>query len=1556
MDSVFIQFLKSVAYFSIRVCLFSLAFMPNLLYGEDSFEGPQFTIPGFFTGDFQLLNNVPVGGLDFTGDNLPDVYQPCSCREQAPYPNGQNLDNRFFNDQIIIATGISGEQWLVDFAFNAFHPQTLQPITVNTPIPEVGESGIYILPVLIMEGAEFQSHVYSPVNYPDLTFNPITYSCYYPDPLIENLEPLYCQTDADFELVGSVTTDAGQVTMPLIPESEEWLITRQEDGATFQGSTFSPATLGQGHYVIQYTVNAGDSVYFAGNKTGCTATVEEEVVVWGGSFACNGSINVSLANSCEVVISPSILLANDPLVTDFFRVEVLVLDGSGNNLGDTIPAEFAGQQLLAVLHDDCTGNFCTTDLVVNDVTAPTLTIPADTTLSCLASEAPEFTGFASAEDCLPVEITYSDNVVETECGDPKIEIFRTWTATDPFENATSETQKISIARGGPTQFLFPPNVNYSCEAYGDDPTITDPGVDKAGMPTLVMEPRCGLLYGFEDDTVRLCGNPNSSFVILREWTVFDLCGSEIFLTDAAGNSNLQFIRVLDETGPIINADPVSVGATLPPQVNGLDGCSSVGFIPAPNVVDACNDFTVRIITPLGEAIYANGQNGAEGGFIPEPGLQLGTHSITYEAEDACGNISTLMVELTVIDELPPILLCDNFVTVTLAENGEGRVFPANIDEGSRDDCCLDIMQVKLEEEPDSLYRDFVQFFCVTDTVPVTLQVVDCAGNVNQCVTSVYVQDILPPVVISESIDTIVSCIDNYDSFLDQNFSAPTFFDNCTYEVAFSVVETIDNCGVGFLERTWTATDNNINPPAIATQIVTLEATFDYFIEIPADTAVECNEIGFESIALSSFGCDSLTYTVTESTFVSAGDPSCYKILRTYEITNWCEYSGSGNPTVIQRWDDPNDSDALANATRIRSDGQLIYRLGPDGEEQIGPSTGLFQYQQIIEVFDNTPPGFAFVEPAPFCTPTEENAQCFGEVTYSFELTDNCSDTFSINYALNAFLENIVGDIYGSLTAEGNGRYTISGTYPVGQHSFEIFAFDECGGETTFSMPFEVIDCTSPILTCGTDIVFNLDSEGLLTLSPADLVSFAGDNCTTVDLSFHPDSLDVSESFDCDSLGVFDLTIWATDAAGNQTSCPVQFVVGDELEVCLKFLNVAGRISSESGIPIRETSVQLTGMMTLEGVTDIDGSYQFLDVPEGPNYKLTPGNNLNHKNGVSTLDLILISKHIIGVTPLSSPYKIIAADVNQSGAVSTLDLIKIRRLILGLDAEFSENTSWRFVEESYTFLNPENPLAESFPETVIIDYLDKDTIINFIGMKIGDVNESFDPTDQRSARPQLKLLTSNLHMEEGSLYELEFAPETKDLIGYQFTLAVDLQKADLLGFKPLENMGSQHFNNQFLNLGLLGVSWDQSNLLYLPKFNMKIKAKCNCTVQEILQINSRLVRPEVYREEAKGDIEIYDLTLGFEKDELINVSNRLIIRPNPFRTNVTIQYETPYAEQAEWLIFDVNGKIIQGAEVQLEKGIHQFEFDKKDFPASGTYLFQLKSKHFTTTRKIILLDN
>ena len=78
-----------------------------------------------------------------------------------------------------------------------------------------------------------------------------------------------------------------------------------------------------------------------------------------------------------------------------------------------------------------------------------------------------------------------------------------------------------------------------------------------------------------------------------------------------------------------------------------------------------------------------------------------------------------------------------------------------------------------------------------------------------------------------------------------------------------------------------------------------------------------------------------------------------------------------------------------------------------------------------------------------------------------------------------------------------------------------------------------------------------------------------------------------------------------------------------------------------------------------------------------NYKVTASKGGDYLNGVSTLDLVYIQRHILGIQPLTNPYLLIVADADNNGKVTVNDLSELRKLILGVYTELPSNASWRF---------------------------------------------------------------------------------------------------------------------------------------------------------------------------------------------------------------------------------------------------------------------------------------
>ena len=148
--------------------------------------------------------------------------------------------------------------------------------------------------------------------------------------------------------------------------------------------------------------------------------------------------------------------------------------------------------------------------------------------------------------------------------------------------------------------------------------------------------------------------------------------------------------------------------------------------------------------------------------------------------------------------------------------------------------------------------------------------------------------------------------------------------------------------------------------------------------------------------------------------------------------------------------------------------------------------------------------------------------------------------------------------------------------------------------------------------------------------------------------------------------------------------------------------MTGAISTENQAPVQDVEINVTGKAMIR--TNEDGQYKVDELDRGNGYNIVPKKVAGVLEGVSTLDLVLIQRHITGLGVLNSPYKLIAADVNNDRKISTLDLVDLRKTILGVQPEFTNNDSWRMVNKKFDFLDPTNPFATQIPGSHFIESL------------------------------------------------------------------------------------------------------------------------------------------------------------------------------------------------------------------------------------------------------------
>ncbi|MBI5914645.1 MAG: hypothetical protein HY842_04655 [Bacteroidetes bacterium] len=223
------------------------------------------------------------------------------------------------------------------------------------------------------------------------------------------------------------------------------------------------------------------------------------------------------------------------------------------------------------------------------------------------------------------------------------------------------------------------------------------------------------------------------------------------------------------------------------------------------------------------------------------------------------------------------------------------------------------------------------------------------------------------------------------------------------------------------------------------------------------------------------------------------------------------------------------------------------------------------------------------------------------------------------------------------------------------------------------------------------------------------------------------------------------------------------------------LAVSGNISKTNSIPVPEATVQAAAISI--DTTDAAGNYTCGTLLTGSSYEIVPSKDINHAEYITVADLIAISRHILGIELLTTPYQLIAADGNKSASLNIFDIVEIRNVLLGTLSSFPNNTSWRFVPGNYVFPDPTNPTV--FPESIFIDIL-LDSLYgqDFIGVKIGDV------VDESPANPPALNTTFSLPnlnaCNPGDTVSFDLTVQDfQNIRGFQFTLEWDTDVLDFL---------------------------------------------------------------------------------------------------------------------------------------------------------------------------------
>jgi len=434
-----------------------------------------------------------------------------------------------------------------------------------------------------------------------------------------------------------------------------------------------------------------------------------------------------------------------------------------------------------------------------------------------------------------------------------------------------------------------------------------------------------------------------------------------------------------------------------------------------------------------------------------------------------------------------------------------------------------------------------------------------------------------------------------------------------------------------------------------------------------------------------------------------------------------------------------------------------------------------------------------------------------------------------------------------------------------------------------------------------------------------------------------------------------MSVW--DGKFNVDFCMVELTINCSTCPTTGGSRIAGLMTTEAGQGVNNVQVALD--MDLPefprpATTDITGLYAFNDIPDGQ-AEITATKSADYMNGVSTFDIVMIQRHMLGIESFASPYKIIAADINNDTKINSIDLVQLRSVILGVKNTF-DNASWRFpVADQFIDVNQVFPYQEKIGILVDGDKADN----HFRAVKIGDVTGDV-KTDVQNAQAEARTSSAlNLSISEqaanaGQIVEIPVTAETyKDVFGYQFTMN--------LNDATFEGIQSSKLQISDANIGII----DESTVTFSYAaaqvenatqdevlFTIRVKAAKAGNISQMLTVSSDITRAEAYMD---TDIKVAPVKLNFTNTAADQNITLLQNEPNPFREMTRVSFIMPQADQAVLKVFDVTGKVVATRNIDAVKGINTEVFTKEQLGASGVLYYLLESGNFSEMKKMIVIE-
>lgn len=1281
-----------------------------------------------------------------------------------------------------------------------------------------------------------------------------------------------------------------------------------------------------------------------------------------GNLACNNLLNISLDENCEVHLNSDVLLSGN--YNCYLNYVVKVQDQYGRVVAEDHNVIISQVGIYQVtIKDPHNNNSCWSQVNVEDKHIYDVVCPPDT-VPCYYSLLPDSLGIGPVfpdvgtpsvfkkrleEGLYDVEngdycgikiARYTDRAVAECQGLYKNIIDRHWTFEDAAGNTDTCTQRLYVLKtllDSVDQFQ---TIQKDCNS---DFTILDdrghPSPEVSGYPTIngrkYRAGVCGVLkMNYTDNVFKLCGK---SFKILRDWTIIDWCSDQL-------TSRNQIILIEDRKPPVITNRLQDLYLNTDPFICGAENIQ----LPVPRYSD-CGSDTVSL-----EIFYEtfNAKNErkvvSNGSSLIIPIVTMQSiqmdFSVYYKLTDECGNIVRDTINVNIRDNQPPVAVCDQHTSISIAGNGLAQVKAFTFDDLSVDNCGIakyEARKLNGSCHVDTAFTELLLFCCdeVGQTITVEFKVTDLAGNFNTCMVTVQVFDKFIPVITCPR-DLTIDCSADYDDLTVTGRA--TAVDNCVIDSLYYVDDThIDDCGRGWIKRTWRAVDR-VGQYAECQQHITVQSTTPFVMSssrYPRDTTINgclqtISPAYTGSPDLIDTSCSQIISSYEDTYFYNVNN-ACAKIIRDWIVLDWCQFSTSN------------------------------------------PSVGRWTKSQVIVVKNNTAP--EFINTPLDTTICSHGTTCTDRITLTAFAEDDCTPAANLDWFYEFYRHT-----EDNTPSQTGTKSSFSQTLSPGRYKIKFTVSDGCKNYKSQTTTFEVVDCVAPNISCSSpQAPFMLDNTGQVEISLNDLNFIAIDNCTSpeaLQYSFSPGEQTSLLRFNCSDIvngqsRNVPLSVYVSDQNGNQSACSISVVIADNgSNICQDTtvtvppggtLVAQGLITTEELESVADVMVSITGPngQSKSVMTDDNGKYLFSNLINNSDYTVNFSKGGDINDGMTTLDLLYIQRHILGLRVLDSPYKVIAADIDNNGLISGADLVKMRRMITGIDKDLSNGQKiWRFINYTHRFDNPYRPFP--FPESVVVNKTNNNlTEANMMAIKIGDVNGSNKISSGlkakgRSASSIVFSLVRPVQSTDQTVTVPVYSNAFYKATGLEFF--IDLGDAHATISSGQITIAEDNYHQD--KNGMLRFSWTEpyEGLSLSPEaplffINIDLSATQK-SIKEVLNMNNLDPASAIIDAQLTEHNLTFQLVDSSNPDIEISGAPKIISStPNPFSISSKIMYQVNQDEEVIIAIYDARGKQILQKKLMSFKGLNTFYLNEPvldDY--KGILLIGISNKERNTFTKLIKL--